>query len=228
MDFLLHSDRWKVYEPILVVLFLICFLVFYIRFTIRDRKRGPSIQRKTPTESELVNARLNWHAPAELCGPLPRRVRLSAFAIFGVALANALLLPFVYLTCLSALTAETRLREPAMSTIGVCICAAVAVLSYAGILYDRPLLQWGQPTAGVLIEVMSRPGGTIARDIHLRPVSETVPVRYQFADPQGILRKGRGMRPSDSILGQVVTIVYDPDRPERHKLYPVAEFVVRL
>ena len=195
---------------------------------IQARRRGPFIQRKTPTTSELVNAHLNWRAPPELWENPPRRVRVKASALVGVAFAFLLLLPMVYGTCALILIANTGVREPTLEAIAVSVSAVVGAFILRGILSPRRLLQWGQPTAGVLTEVWCTPGGAFERTLNRGTYAKRTIVRFKFADQNGNLVKGRGRYASDATPGQVVTVVYDPSRPKRNLLYPLEEFNVGL
>lgn len=195
---------------------------------IQDRKRGPFIQRKTPAPSECVDAHLNWRAPPELWESPPRRVRVKASTLIGLAIALALLLPMVYFACVSIPIGNTILSEPTREAIGVSISAVVGAFVSRGILSPRRLLQWGQPAAGVLTEVWSRPGGAFMRTWGGGQVAQNTIVRFKFADPNGNLVKGRGRYASSATPGQVVTVVYDPSRPKRNVLYPLEGFDVGL
>jgi hypothetical protein len=199
----------------------------YVYDFLQDRKRGPYIQRKTPATSEFLNAHLDWRVPPELWETPPRRVQVKTSTLIGVAFAFVLLLPFVYLALGMMLIANTNLREPARDAIAVSVSAVVGALVLRGILLPRRLLQWGQPTAGVLTEVWSRPGGYFLKTVS-GVVLQRTSVRYKFADRDGNLVKGRGRYGSNATPGQVVTVVYDPSRPKRNVLYPLEEFRVGL
>ena len=79
-----------------------------------------------------------------------------------------------------------------------------------GVMRVRRLLAWGTPVGAVVTRVSPTKGGTA--------------IRYQFLDPGGDAVTGSDVVPSRGEVkaGDVITVVFDPDRPRRKARYPMA------
>ncbi len=79
-----------------------------------------------------------------------------------------------------------------------------------GVIRARKLLAWGTPVGAVVTRVSPTKGGTA--------------IRYEFLDPGGEAVTGSDVVPSRGEVkaGDVITVVFDPDRPRRKARYPMA------
>jgi hypothetical protein len=78
----------------------------------------------------------------------------------------------------------------------------------------RKLLAWGTPTGAIITRVSPTKGGKA--------------IRYQFLDPNGEVVTGSDVVPSPGAVkaGDVITVVFDPDRPRRKARYPMPMVMV--
>jgi len=193
---------------------------------IHGRKSSPPVPRPDSIFTELQDARVNWRPPPELSFPTPRQVRFESGTWAMLTFMQLPILALFYGMTWVVFYAKTKLREPALSAVALSPGLFVTVLSWVTALSSRRLLQYGQATAGVLTDVWAPRGGLIVtRKTGRRGAAKTI-VHFMFLDQNRNLVKGRGRLPSDESPGNVVTVLFDPDRPSRNSLYPLEGFNV--
>jgi len=83
---------------------------------------------------------------------------------------------------------------------------------------EKKLLRWGKPARAVVTDVVHHPGGPKS--------SGSTESKLEYQDDGGNLVKGYVDRKLSQT--QVLTILYDPDKPSRFTTYPVAGYEVGI
>jgi hypothetical protein len=162
--------------------------------------------------------------PAALLRSAPRDVRLNATGLAVALLCAASVLGGLW----GAAEIHRRAGEPerrAAAAPPAAIAAALVsgTLVAAGVLLafvrrDRELLAYGRPALAVITRVEKKRSdkGTYWR------------VEYEWTILSGATRRGhyKHSRRQPPPVGSAIPIVYDRDRPERHRRYPLP--LVRL
>lgn len=81
---------------------------------------------------------------------------------------------------------------------------------------EKKLLRWGKPARAVVTDILHSPGGPHS--------SGSTRSKLEYHDDAGNLVKGIVDRKLSQ--NQVLTILYDPEKPSRFTTYPVARYVI--
>ena len=174
------------------------------------------LRRETPLPFD-PSALSGWKAPPELQVPLPRQVEASKRSrrerIVGFVFALAAF--FFWIGMGASVTAELLVRGKELwGGAAVVFFVAVGIVVFRMPFQvgksDQRLLIWGTPTAALITKVNRGP---------------TPLVRFSFLDQSGRPRGGFD-RVANVSPGDVVTVLYDPEKPSHYLRYPLGDYWV--
>lgn len=170
------------------------------------------------TQAELMSrVSTAWSEPLELSGPAPRPVRLTRDGkiVNAIIVALKVIGVVVTLAAIVAVAAGIAIHSPDAPPVWMplgppLLFAAVIWAVGQPLRKDQALLALGQPTGAIVESMFSVKGGNR--------------VQFVFLDAGGRVRAGssfvsRGDTPE---VGRVVTVLFDPQKPQRNTLYPSA------
>ena len=100
----------------------------------------------------------------------------------------------------------------AIAPVVAVLCVAAGGLCVYGVQRQRRLLMDGRIAPGIV---------TALRKSHTSHDGDHKVIEFEFRTLNGAIRRGRGTPSSKSqAVGAVVCVLYDPDRPERHAVFP--------
>jgi hypothetical protein len=195
---------------------------------VRFRKNHPILDPIEPTVLSVHEACLNWQPPPELTASPPRPVRVEtrtlAFAVFSAFI----ILGIFYGMCYTVLLLKTHLRGTALNALALSPGLIVALLMVVAVQSSRRLLQYGQVTGALVTNVWNPLAGVPLEGRYGRTRYADASVRFAFLDQNRNLLRGKGKLPASAQPGQVVTVVFDPGRPDRNSLYPLEGVIASL
>ena len=204
-----------------VLFVLFAGLLYVIYQAAQYRKNHPLLDAVEPTALSVHQACLNWQPPAELLSSPPRTVRVETGTLASAVFFEIIILAMFYGMCYVVLLLKTQIRGAAMSALSLSPGVLVAVLMAVAVQSSRHLLQNGQVTGALVTAVRNPFAGIPLDDGHGRTRYADAFVRFAFLDQNRNLVRGRGKLRAGAQPGQVVTVVFDPTRPERNSLYPM-------